>query len=158
MQRPCRATRRRCAGRFRLARCFQRARTSSVSNDGNNHNEQDKQVTQHQLTPKSKWRTLQPCLNFRNQNVPISGSDYRDTCVPKPGKTFLMKGICTDTLLLHCCGTDSSRGLVGQRIGECTRGEKCFLGTWADGTFVPCAWTMSKWQGKGTIWIPCGRD
>ena len=61
-KRPCRATRRPCEGRFRLERCLQRARTFSVSNDVDYQHAQDKQVTQHQLTPKSKWRTLQPCL------------------------------------------------------------------------------------------------
>ena len=91
-------------GRFRLVRCFLRARTFSVSNDVDYQNAQDKQVT-----PKSKWRTLHPCSTFRNRNVPISGSDYHDTCVQKPSKTFLLKGVCTDTLLLRCCGTDSSR-------------------------------------------------
>ena len=75
---------------------------------------QDKRGTQCQLTLKSKWRTLQTCWNFRNQNAPIFGFDH-DTGGQELDNTFkslrfLLKGICADLpSSVDCCGRDSSR-------------------------------------------------
>ena len=53
-------------------------RKELVSLQGN-QNVQDKQPTQHQLTPKSKWRTLQNYWNFQSRNVQTSGHVYHGT-------------------------------------------------------------------------------
>ena len=66
---------------------------------------EDKQPTQYQLTPKSKWRTLKD----QSQNAQIYGWVYHDTSGPNLGQTsktqwFVLNDICMVTLLLDFSG------------------------------------------------------
>ena len=49
---------------------------------------QDKQPTQYQITPKSKWRTLRNVWNIPSQSVQTSGWVYHDTVAQLIGPTL----------------------------------------------------------------------
>ena len=69
---------------------------------------QDKQRTQYQLTPRSKWKMLRSCWKFQNRNVQTLGYVYHDTNGPDHGpvwqtQSFLLSEICMVILWHRCC-------------------------------------------------------
>ena len=122
---------------------------------------EEKRVTQYQLTLKSKWRTLQTCWTFRNQNAPIFGFDTGGQELDNTFKSlrFLLKGICADLpSSVDCYGRDSSRRSWLKMDGR----KHC------PGYVYLC---KSKWEscirvrgrhlvgrGKSATCNPCGKD
>ena len=83
---------------------------------------QEKQQTQCQFTPRSKWKTRQRYLKFQSQNVQIFGHVNHDTSGPNHGpvwktQSFLQKGICTVILWQDNCGSGNLRKFYWNTVG-----------------------------------------
>ena len=84
---------------------------------------QDKQRTQYQLTPRSKWQMSHRYWKFQSQNVQIFGYVYQNTSGPNQGpawKTqwFPLSEICTVILWQDYCGKGISRRFCWKTVGK----------------------------------------
>ena len=84
---------------------------------------QDKQRTQYQLTPRSKWQMSHRYWKFQSQNVQIFGYVYQNTSGQNQGpawKTqwFPLSEICTAILWQDYYGKGNSRSFCWKTVGE----------------------------------------
>ena len=108
---------------------------------------QDKQQTQHPLTPRSKWKMHRRCRKFQSQNVQTFGFVYTDTNGLSHGpvsKThlFLLKGICSVILWQDSYRKSNLRKSYWNTVGKNSelgmlfvhREKMLFFSVYVDGT------------------------
>ena len=101
---------------FRLLLRIYRARVICVTDE-------DKQQTQHQLTPKSKLKMHRHCWKSQSQNVQIFGFVLQNTNGRNHGlawktQSFLLSEICTVILWQDYYGKGNSRKFYLNTVGK----------------------------------------
>ena len=117
---------------------------------------QDKQQTQYQLTPRSKWKMLQNTWKFPNRNVQTCGFVYQNTNGPNHGpiwkiRSFLWSEICTVILWQDCYGKGNLRKSYWNMAGRKFQIGNVSLFIVKKGYSCVCMWkifTYSNWQAS----------
>ena len=122
---------------------------------------QDKQLTQHLLMPRSKWKMLQNYWKFPIRNVQTFGFVYHDTngqnhCPVWKTQSFLLSEICTVILWQDCYGKRNLRKSYYNTVGKRFPIGNAYSYTLKNGYSYRCMWMTSNWLERNKILIRCG--
>ena len=119
---------------------------------------QDKQQTQYQLTPRSKWKMLPNCWKFRSQNDQVFGFLFQNTDGRNHGpvwktQSFLLNEICTVIFWQGLlCERQFEKILLAARLGRRFPNWECLFVHREKGIFFSVHVDDTNWLGKTKHW------